>query len=263
MTSENTIKQVYKVKSAERILDILECFTFEQRDLNLSEICRKTGLHKTTAKRLSYNLLFRGYLQIDPVTKRYRLGVRLFELGGIVFASFSLRKAAARHMDRLRNETESTVILAIKMEHQLVYIDRRGGKGVIYVSSAIGGVRTLHFGMLGQVLMAYLPSEERDAILKEHPLEAHTQFSITKKTQFKKRLKEILAQGYVLEIEEAVEGTAGIAAPIRDFSGKVIAALGVAITPYRSEKLNDTDAIIDKVRTASQAISANMGYKAR
>ena len=96
---------IYRVQALERALDILDCFSFQQRELGLTEIAERTGLNKTTAKRLISNLTSRGYLQHVPDTKQYKLGLRLFELGGIVFSSFSLRKAAAYPMTQLQKRT--------------------------------------------------------------------------------------------------------------------------------------------------------------
>jgi len=120
---------IYRVQAIERALDILECFSFQQRALGLSEIAEITGLNMTTAKRLISNLTSRGYLRQIPNTKRYQLGMRLFELGGIVFSSFSLRKAAAHHITRLQNKVAGTVLLAVMMDDQLVYVDKREGGG--------------------------------------------------------------------------------------------------------------------------------------
>lgn len=263
MKQKSKIEPVYRVKAIERTLSILDCFSFEHREMGLAEIARKTGLHKTTAKRLMENLIAKNYLYQDPVSKNYTLGLRLFELGGIVFASFSLRKVASSFMTHLRNETGATVILGINMQKQLVYIDRRGGTGMIYVTSEIGWIRPLHFGMLGRVLMAYLDPKEIDEILDEYPLKKHTPFSITDNDIFKNHLKKIREQGYIVEIEEAVEGTTGVAAPIRDYSRKVIAALGVALTHgRRSPRKEDIDHIVDLVKKSCDEISFNLGYPA-
>ena len=88
MKHKNTQNSIYKVQSLERALDILDCFSFQNRELTLSEVVDCTGLNKTTAKRLISNLVNRGYIQHDLQTKRYKLGMRLFELGGIVFSSY-------------------------------------------------------------------------------------------------------------------------------------------------------------------------------
>lgn len=250
----------YRVQALDRALDILDSFTFQERAMNLSQIVQKTELNKTTAKRLMSNLTLRGYLQQDPDSKSYQLGLRVFELGGIVFSSFSLRNAAIHPMTRLQNETGATVLLGIKMEDQLVYIDKREGRGMLRISSDIGWRRPLHYGMLGMVLMAYLDSKKASEILKKSPLKAYTPLSITDKDAFGARLEEIRKQGYVFEKEEVVEGAFGIAAPIRDYSREVIAALGMSLPVSQNYPAGALDHYAALVVKAGDEISSQMGY---
>jgi DNA-binding IclR family transcriptional regulator len=260
MKSTNSQNSIYKVQALERALDILDCFSFQDRELTLTEVVYRTGLNKTTAKRLVANLTSRGYLQLDPQTKKYMLGMRLFELGGIVFSSFSLRRAAALPMSNLQSQTGATVLLGVRMEDQLVYIDKREGDGMIRILSDIGWRRPLHYGMLGMVLMAGLKPEEVTRILKNSPLERHTPFSITDEDAFSLRLEKIRDQGHVTEKEEAVEGVMGIAAPIKDYTRQVIAALGIAL-PVGQRILNeDLDRVVDLVKKTCGAISSDLGY---
>jgi IclR family transcriptional regulator, KDG regulon repressor len=252
--------QTYRVQSLERALDVLDCFTFQDRELSLSDISKKTAMNKTTAKRLVSNLTSRGYLHQDPATKKYRLGMRLFELGGIVFSSFSLRKAASYPMSRLQSQTGATVLLGVKMDDQLVYVDKREGQGLIRISSDIGWRRPLHYGMLGMVLMSFLDPKEVKPILKKAPLQPYTPNAITDEDAFSLRLETIRKQGYVVERGEVVEGFIGIAAPIRDYSRLVIAALGVALTANSPTAKEDLDRVITLVVKACDEISGEMGY---
>ena len=253
-------ESIYTVQALERALDILDCFSFQNRELSLSDVVYRTGLNKTTVKRLISNLTARGYLQQDPQSKKYQLGMRLFELGGVVFTSLSLRRAAAYPMTNLQSETGATVLLGVKMEDQLVYVDKREGDGVIRISSDIGWRRPLHYGMLGMVLRASLDSKDVKRILKEYPLEAHTPFSITNLNAFSLRLEKIRDQGFILEKEEAVEGVIGIASPIRDYTRKVAAALGIALPAAQRSLNKDTDRIIKLVKKTCDDISSNLGY---
>ena len=256
-----TVKNsIYRVQALERALDILDCFSFQTRELSLSKVVNRTGLNKTTAKRLLANLTSRGYLQQDSQTKTYQLGMRLFELGGVVFSSFSLRRAAAHPISNLQRATGATVLLAARMDHQLVYIDKREGDGIIRISSDIGWSRPLHYGMLGMVLMADLDPDEVNKILSEHPLQAHTPHSITDRDAFSLRLEQIRNLGYVLEKEEAVENVIGIAAPIRDYTRRVVAALGLALPAGRPHQQQDPDRIVDLVKSTCDMISADLGY---
>lgn len=259
MNTPGKRNRLYRVQSVDRALDVLDCFSFERREMTLSEVVRETGLNKTTAKRLISNLADRGFLNQDPLTKHYRLGMRLFELGGIVFSSLSLRHASAYPMTRLQHNTGATVLLGVAMDGELVYVDKREGKGMIRISSDIGWRRPLHYGMLGMVLMAHLNAKDVRGILKKNPLQAHTPNSITDEDAFSLRLEKIRQQGYLVEHQEAVEGVVGIAAPIRDYSRKVIAALGIAVTlGHHAGK--EFGSLIDRVRKTCDDISRELGY---
>ena len=260
MKQTNNPNSKYKVQALERALDILDCFSFQNRELRLSEIVKITGLNKTTVKRLVSNLELRGYLQHDPQSRTYQLGMRLFELGGIVFSSFSLRRAAALPMNNLQNQTGATVLLGVQIDDQLVYIDKREGDGMLRISSDVGWRRPLHYGMLGMVLMASLDAKTAIKILGQHPLQPHTPHSITDQDAFSLRLEQIRDQGYVLEKEEAVEGVMGIAAPIRDYTRQVTAALGIAV-PLGQRILNkDANHMVDLVKKTCETISSDLGY---
>jgi len=251
---------IYKVQALERALDIIDCFSFQARELSLTDIVNRTGLNKTTAKRLISNFTTRGYLHQNPQSKKYQLGIRLFELGAIVFSSFSLRQAAAYPMTKLQNDSGATVLLGINMEDQLVYVDKREGAGMIRISSDIGWRRPLHYGMLGMILLAHLDTKDVRRILKRTPLQAHTPFAITNPGAFSLRLEKIRDQGYIMEKEEAVEGLFGIAAPIRDYSKQVVAALGITLPLSSSNQTHKMEQLIGMVKKTCETISANLGY---
>jgi DNA-binding IclR family transcriptional regulator len=163
-------------------------------------------------------------------------------------------------MTQLQNQTGATVLLAVRMEEELVYIDKREGQGMIRISSDIGWRRPLHYGMLGMVLLASLDVKQVRRILKKTPLQAHTPFSITDPTAFSLRLEQIRDQGYILEKEEAVEGVFGIAAPIRDYSRQVVAALGIALPLRSSSRSSESNQLIELVKKTCETISSDLGY---
>jgi IclR family KDG regulon transcriptional repressor len=260
METKKKDEPIYRVQALERALDILDCFSFQKREQGLSEISEETGLNMTTAKRLIANLTSRGYLRQIPDSKRYELGMRLFELGGIVFSSFSLRKVAAHHLTQLQTETGFTVLLGALMDDHLVYVGKREGNAMIRIASDIGWRRSPHYGMLGMVLMAFLDSRRVKEILRKTPLEKHTESSITDEDAFSIRLEQIRKKGFVLEKEEAVEGVIGIAAPIRDYTREVIASLGVAIPMIKSNSRKVIEETVELVKATCDAISSDLGY---
>ncbi|MBW1803613.1 MAG: IclR family transcriptional regulator, partial [Deltaproteobacteria bacterium] len=225
----------------------------------LSDLVEQTGIHESTAKRITSHLTFREYLQRDADTRRYRLGLRHFEMGGIVLSSFSLREASAYSMSRLQSETGGTVLLGVDMQDRLVYLERREGKVPTRVPSEIGQKKPLHYGMLGILLMAYLDQEDVDRVLADTPLEAYTPFSITDRDAFSIRLEEVRKKGYCVEKGEAVEGTIGISAPIRNHTREVIAALGISLVDD-GEVEDRLHSLSKAVRRSCDEISSNLGY---
>jgi DNA-binding IclR family transcriptional regulator len=186
--------------------------------------------------------------------------MRVFELGFIVYSSFSLRKIAQAHLTQLRDKTGLTIFMGIAVENRLVYIEKIGGTGIIQISSGIGWRVDLHFGMLGMVLMAYLPEGKVEEILKQRPLQAYTPYSITDPHAFALRLAEIRNQGIAIEYNEAHEGLIGIAAPVRDHSRNVIAAVGVAVPLSRNQGQREVQQIAEAVKATADAISSDLGY---
>lgn len=252
-------RKVYRVQVVERALDILDCFDFHNRELSLTEICRRTELNKSTAQRLTSNLVARNYLNLDSSTGLYSLGMKLFELGSVVFSSFSLRKAASRYMTQLQHETSATVLLGVLMDRQLVYVDKRDGEGTVRISSEIGWRRPPHFGMLGMTLMAGLSETTVDALLQKYPLARTTKSTIIDPVAFKERLARIAEDGHIVEYGEAVDGVIGIAAPITDYSRKVVAAVGVAILSAQHNRAS-VKQVAKSVCSAAKGISSELGY---
>ncbi|MFH0726330.1 MAG: IclR family transcriptional regulator [Pseudomonadota bacterium] len=247
----------YQLSSLERVLDVLGCFTDDRRELSLTDLTKLTGQNHTSLKRIVFTLTKRNYLRQDEVTKKYQLGMKLFDLGGLAYKSISLRTATDAPLSRLRNETGLTILLANIVDDYLTYTDKWEGQTPIRISSRIGSRRPPHFGMLGQALMAFSSSSEIKRLLALHPLEAYTSQTITDPELFQKRLETIRANGYVVESEEAWIGIMGAAAPIWK-AGKILAgAIGVA-API-SNIYNRQEFIVKRLLEAASEISASLG----
>jgi IclR family KDG regulon transcriptional repressor len=252
-------KTVFFNRSLERALQILTAFSFDVRELTLGELSESLHLPKSTVYRLASTLTVYDFLRYDEGLKKYSLGLQLFKLGSIVFASFSLRKTASHHLDQLHSRLGKTVFLGIFQEDEVIYIDKRESVlNPIRFASEVGRHRPPYFGMFGQLLMAFLTDEEVDRVLEKHPLKAITRKSIIAKEEFKERLREIREQGFCVDVEEAIDGITGIAAPIRDYTGNVVAALGVGFISS-SEDSQGALKIRKAVCETAKRISRNLG----
>ncbi len=253
----------YNNKSLERALRILIVFNTERSSFTLSELSDALLIPKATVLRLCSTLVTYEFLRFKRETKQYSLGLKLFELGSVVFATFSLRRIAVPYLVKLQERVCKTVFLGILQDGELVYIDKKEDPlNPVRFASRIGARRPPHFGMLGNVLMAHLPGHDVTELLKRYPLVAVTKKTITDEAVFRKRLGIIRSQGYCVDLGEAFEGITGVAAPVRDFSGEVIAAVGLGFISS-TEDDKGLKRIVRETLKSAAAISQAMGYIAQ
>jgi DNA-binding IclR family transcriptional regulator len=256
--SENST--FYNNKSLERALQILRVFNVERPSFTLSELSETLAIPKTTVLRLCSTLVQYEFLRFKRDTKKYSLGLKLFELGSVVFASFSLRRIAVPYILRLQERLGRTVFLGILQDGDLVYIDKKEDPlNPVRFASHIGTRRPPYFGMLGNMLMAHLSDHEVAELLKKYPLAALTKKTLTDETLFRKRLGLIRSQGYYIDREEAIDGITGVAAPVRDFSGEVVAAVGVGFISS-AEDDKGVKRVVKETQRAAEAVSRAMGH---
>jgi DNA-binding IclR family transcriptional regulator len=246
--------QAKTVRSIERALAILNCFSFEERELSISDFTEKTNLSRATIYRILQTLQKWRYIRYDSQTERYRLSVRLIELGAIANQEISLQREIAPFLDKLFQQSGHTILLATLEEDRLLYLDKRERPEGLKVSSTVGKLRDPDFGILGKTLMAYLPAHDQQRIL--HQLESSR--TPQQLAALKERLAQIPKDGFLYASNETSPGVAGVAAPLfhRDGLAAVIGVL-VPCAQLDSQKI---DQLIRTVRQAAMEISEFLGY---
>lgn len=250
----------YSIRAVDRAIQILQSFSLKQTEMSLAELAEQAGLSKSTAFRILQTLQRHQFIAYNTATNRYALGIKLFELGGIVLATLRFRNVAAPFLDHLSLKGERTVLAAMLEGGELLYIDQRERHASLRLTSVIGTRRPPHFGMLGKTLMAYLPEEEVDRLLELYPLEKIAPRALVNPRLFKKQLAEIRSKGYAFEDNETIEGMLGIAAPVRNHLGESIAAIGVTFPSFKVEEGTITGAVAT-LRVATAEISQALGYR--
>ena len=248
----------YRIQAIERAVSILNAFSPEDPELGVTELAERLGLHKSTVHRFMVNLDAAGLVERNPRSGRYRLGLRIFELGGLVMQQMNLWDEALPFLEGLVHDTGETGHLAVLDGGEAIYIERVEARRALRVPSAIGRGYPAHATNLGKVLLADLPPERVAAIVAERGLAAYTPQTITDLGRLEAELERIRALGYAVDNEEYDEGLRCIGAPVRDHSGHVVAALGIGgpvtrITPDR------VDALAGLVMTAARGLSRRLG----
>lgn len=248
------------VKSVAKALAIVGLLAEKQRDMSLAEIAAEFQLPKSTVYGLLATMKEAGYIHQSAVSDNYRLGVRFFEIGNIVANNWDVRRAAEPFIRQLVNQIEETVHLAVLVDGEVLYIDKRESNQSIRIVSQVGARLPAHCTGVGKVLLAYLEPEEVERIIHAKGLKAYTRNTITDVHQLKAELERIRQQGYAIDNEEIMPSLYCIAAPIRDLRGKVTAGLSISgpvnrITGEKFEKIRDS-----VVQTAEK-ISRELGYR--
>ena len=248
----------YRIQSVERAVAILNAFSAEEPELGVTELADRLDLHKSTVHRFLVNLEAAGLVERNRHTARYRLGLRIFELGGLVLQQMSLWDEALPFLEGLVRDSGETGHLAVLDGGEAVYIEKVEARKALRIPSAIGRGYPAHATSLGKLLLAHLTADARDLVLAERGLSRCTPNTITGRDRLNTELDLIRSQGFAVDEEEYEEGLRCIGAPIVGHTGHVVAAIGIGgpvtrVTPQRVGELAEL------VMSAAASLSRRMG----
>lgn len=254
------------VPAVTRALDILELFLDGDGTLSAPEITRKLQLPRTTVHELVTTLTARSYLVPVPGRPgRYRLGVRTYQLGSRYAEELDLA-AEGRQVARQVAETcDETVHVAILEGTDVIYVAKVDSTHAVRMVSAAGRRLPAHCTSVGKMLLASLPSEELDARLpagQDATLPALTPNSLTSPDELREALAEIRRRGVAFEERESNPDVSCVAAPVRDRSGEVVAALSISVPMIRwsGERRDDLAKLAAR---GAEELSERLGYRGR
>jgi len=202
-----------------------------------------------------------GFLEQNPDNGRYRLGLALFALGAMVRRRMDVSNEARPLLGQLRDKTHEAVHLAILSQASIMYLYNLESSQAIGIRSYIGDLKPAFCTAEGRVLLAFGNSNAVAEALKAG-LAARTPKTITERDALLQVLDDVRHAGYAIDDEESEVGMRGIAAPIHDISGKVVAAVGLAGPVQRLTK-KDLRALVPEVVATADAVSGRLGYRAR
>ncbi len=223
------------VPAVTRALDILELFLDGDGTLSAPDIVRKLQLPRTTVHELVTTLVARSYLTPMPSAPgRYRLGVRSYQLGSRYAEQLDIA-AEGQHVARLVAETcDETVHVAILEGTDVIYIAKVDSTHAVRMVSAAGRRLPAHCTSVGKMLLASLPEPELTARIPDGAeLTAMTPNSITEPAALRTELATIRERGIALECRESNPDVSCVAAPVRNRSGRVVAALSISVPMIR------------------------------
>jgi IclR family transcriptional regulator, acetate operon repressor len=249
----------YTVDAAAKALELLSVFSFREPRLSLADLAARTGIPRATAFRLLSTLEQAGFLA--KIHGAYQLGIKCFVLGNIVAGGLDLRETAHPHLVALRDATRETTQLAILDHWQVVYLERiLSPYPVGFMRSRAGAILPAYCTGLGKTLLAYRPEPDVTAWAATQTFPALTRRTITSAKRLLQELRATRERGYGLDDQEREAGVQCIAAPVRNHTGEVVAAISVAGPVDRMPRELAGSDMAAMVVAAARAISLDLGH---
>ena len=248
-----------RLSSVATAIRLLKAFSEDEVEIGISALARRLGLAKSTVHRLAVTLVSEGLLEQDRENGKYQLGIALFRLGALVRRRMNVSNEARPYLYELREKINESVHLAILDETEIMYVYNLEGTHAIRMRSDIGVRKPAYCTAEGQAMLAFAPSEVVARVIAAG-LAACTPKTITSAEKFIKELGVTRQRGCAIEDEESELGMVCIAAPIRDDSGDVVAAVGIAGPVTRLSK-KSIAAFVPHVIATAEAVSKRLGYR--
>ena len=229
-------------------------------DQTLNELSEKLKLHKSTTHRLLMVLERQRLVEKNANSGRYRLGLKLFELGKKAITHFDPRDRARRYLEQLVYETGETVHLCVLDDTEVVYMDKAEPERTVRMACTVGKRNPAYCTSVGKAILAYLPETEVDSILRRHAMKPLTGNTITTIFEMKAELEKIREQGYAVDNEEIEEGVRCIGCVVRGPEGEPIAAISVSGPAFRVT-MEKTPILAKHVIAVAADISEQYGFK--
>ena len=249
------------IQSLERAMDILEQLAGSPDGAALGEISNRLELHKSTVHRILGTLKERGYAVQDEGSGLYRLGRHIVALAGTYLNDLELRAEAEPFLRRLSERLGETVFLATLIDDEVVYLDNVESYVGLKRFSMVGHRLPVHCTSLGKALLFDLDDGEVRAILSRRPMVRRTPATLCEPDAYLGNLAACRKRGWSSDEEENEAGVSCVGAPIRDYRGRVAAALSAAWdTPKGADERDRIGLLV--AETAAE-ISSRLGYRAR
>jgi IclR family pca regulon transcriptional regulator len=251
-------------QSLQRGLAILSCFTAERCLLGIAELAEELDMNPSTTHRYASTLAALGYLEQDD-SRKYRLGLRVTDLGLSALSGSGLREHAYPFLKGLARETSCSVSVTVLDGTDIRYVERLQGSLALRRGAELelgsGSRLPAYCTAMGKVLLAHLPDNEMRLLLAPIGLSRRAPNTIVSKKKLQRELEEVEAAGFAVNDEELAPELIAIAAPVRNSAGDVAAAVGVSAHSSIIPLPQMVDALGPHLLSTAAHISARRGYR--
>ncbi len=254
-------KSDYIIQTVSHALDVLEQFhECGEEELGVTELSRRLNLHKNNVFRLLATLESHNFVEQNRVTGNYRLGLKNLELGQAIIRQMGLIRHSRQVLERLTAECNETSYVAVLKDTHIMYLDTVESDLPVRVVSRVGIRLPAHCTAAGKVHLASMDADDLATFLSTGELKPFTPNSITGVYGLKRHLLQVRQQGYAVDDEELHVGVRCVAAPIRDYTRRIVGAVSIAGPVMRMSFERMDKELIPIVKKSAEEVSARLGY---
>jgi IclR family KDG regulon transcriptional repressor len=242
-----------------KVCRIIEEFR-DKKSLGISDLARRTALLPSDIHRILASLRVSGYVEQDPETRKYHLGLALLRVGLTALQRNEFREKAQPVLVRLAQQIGACVHLGLLdlQALEVMMLDQIDPSGANMFNSALGGAVPLHCSALGKSILAGLNREVADEALARCAMGRNTGRTITDATVLQKQLQQVRLQGYAVDLDECLDGASCLGSPVRDYTGTVIGAISTSM-PSSRFLMFDEGQLSKRVKAAACVVSKALG----
>jgi DNA-binding IclR family transcriptional regulator len=242
-----------------RVVDVMTLISASPQGMTGSEIHRSLGLPKSTVFLLLRHLIDRRIVVAEGGDGKFTVGPALVQIAHQIAGGNTVARCARPFLEALAAQTTEDVYLGIRSGVHLIYVDKIAGTRSVGFDVRLGWPRSLHSTAAGKLFLAFSTEDLLDEVIREVGLPKLTDQTITDETQLRRELKRIRGAGYSISDGQNVEGVVGLAAPIRDYSGSIVAAVHISMVNARARE--GRQGLIEAMLHTSREISGALGYR--
>jgi DNA-binding IclR family transcriptional regulator len=252
----------YQLQSLDRAIQVLELLADSDGPLGLADVCERMDLHKSTAHRALMVLERTGLIERTP-ENRFRLGLKLYELGSRAVEQIDLRARVHPWFRRLSAQVGETVHLGVLQKTSVVYLDKvEPNNRRVWLDSRIGASNPVYCTAMGKAILAFLPPAETAALVARIRFVRYTPRTLVTAEALQRSLDRVRRRGYAIDDEEVECGVRCIGAPILNNNGRPVAAVSVSGPSSRITQ-QSVPGIAERLLRCCREISASLGIRER
>jgi DNA-binding IclR family transcriptional regulator len=254
-----TGKRKYNITALQRGLRLLQLFAQSERGLTTMQVARLTGLPVSTTHRFLVNLESSGFLNCNA-SGVYHLGLACFAVGQAALGQLDIRRLSLPYLLDLNQQTRETIHLTVRHGLTAVYVEKIDSPEHLRIHSRIGAAVPLYCTAVGKVMLAYMPDQEREQVLRQLDLRRMTANTAGSLQELQTELQRVRKNGYACDLEEHELHIRCIAAPIRNHEGSVQSSLSIT-APVVRMPVTRLRQLAPLIQEAGHRISAELGYQ--